>query len=122
MCGIAGASTPIEFSNRSLRKNSYKNLAPRLGVAWDVFSNGKTAIRAGFGQFYLRERTSIYFASLTQNAPFATLIAGERMLDGSQFAGLTAASNGSPRFGLSPEAGTPYSLQFNFSVGQQLVE
>lgn len=118
--GIAGASTPIEFSNRSLRENSYKNLAPRLGVAWDVFSNGKTAIRAGFGQFYLRERTSPYFASLTQNAPFATLIAGERTLDGTRFAGLTAASNGSPRFGLSPEAGTPYSLQFNVSVGQQL--
>lgn len=118
--GIAGASTPIEFSNRSLRKNSLFNLAPRLGVAWDVFSNGKTAVRGGFGQFYLRERTSPYFASLTQNAPFATLIAGERLLNGTQFAGLTAASNGSPRFGLSPEAETPYSLQFNVSVGQQL--
>jgi hypothetical protein len=121
--GIAGASTPVEFSNRSLRENSYKNLAPRLGIAWDVFSNGKTAIRGGFGQFYLRERTSPYFASLTQNAPFAITIAGERLLNATTpagFAGLTAASNGSPRFGLSPEAGTPYSLQFNFSVGQQL--
>lgn len=118
--GIAGASTPVEFSNRSLRENNYKNLAPRFGFAWDVFSNGKTAIRGGFGQFYLRERTSPYFSSLTQNAPFATLIAGERTLDGRHFAGLTAASNGSPRFGLSPDPATPYSLQFNFSVGQQL--
>jgi len=118
--GIPGASTPVEFSNRSLRKNSYGNIAPRLGVAWDVFSDGKTAVRAGFGQFYLRERTSPYFASLTQNAPFATFIAGERLLNGTQFAGLTAASNGSPRFGLSPDAATPYSLQFNFSFGQEL--
>lgn len=118
--GIAGASTPIEFSNRSLRENSYKNLAPRLGVAWDVFSNGKTAIRAGFGQFFLRERTSPYFAALATNSPFATTIAGERLLNGTRFAGLTAASNGSPKFGLSPEAATPYSIQFNFSVGQQL--
>lgn len=118
--GIAGASTPVEFSNRSLRENSFKNLAPRFGVAWDVFSNGKTAIRGGFGQFYLRERTSPYFASLTLNSPFATTIAGERLLNGRTFAGLTAASNGSPRFGLSPDAETPYSLQFNFSVGQQL--
>jgi hypothetical protein len=31
-----------------------------------------------------------------------------------------AASNGAPRFGFSPEAATPYSLQFNVSVGQQL--
>lgn len=118
--GIAGASTPEEFSNRSLRENSYKNLAPRFGIAWDVFSNGKTAIRGGFGQFYLRERTSPYFASLTVNSPFAKTIAGERLLNGTAFAGLTAASNGSPRFGLSPEAGTPYSIQFNASVGQQL--
>jgi hypothetical protein len=118
--GIPGASTPVEFSNRSLRKNSYFNLAPRLGIAWDVFSNGKTAIRAGFGQFYLRERTSPYFASLTTNSPFATFISGERLLNRTQFAGLPAASNGSPRSGLSPEAETPYSLQFNFSVGQQL--
>lgn len=118
--GITGASTPVQFSNRSLRKNSYGNIAPRLGVAWDVFSDGKTAIRGGFGQFYLRERTSPYFASLTQNSPFSKTIAGERLLNGTVFAGLTAASNGSPRFGLSPEAATPYSLQFNVSVGRQL--
>ena len=118
--GIAGASTPVQFSNRSLRENNYKNLAPRLGVAWDVFSNGKTAIRGGFGLFYLRERTSIYFAALTQNSPFAISNGGQRTLDGSTYAGLGAASAGSPRFGLSPEAATPYSMQFNVSFGQQL--
>lgn len=118
--GISGASTPIQFSNRSLRENSFWNFAPRLGVAWDVFSNGKTAIRAGFGQYYLRERTSPYFAALTQNSPFAATIGGNRTLNGSVFTGLTAASNGSPRFGLSPEAATPYSLQFNVSYGQEL--
>ncbi|NOT48786.1 MAG: TonB-dependent receptor plug domain-containing protein [Acidobacteria bacterium] len=118
--GIAGASTPVEFSNRSLRENNYKNLAPRIGVAWDVFSDGKTAIRGGFGTFYLRERTSPYFAALTTNSPFAISNGGQRTLDGTVFTGLGAASAGSPRFGLSPEAATPYSLQFNFSVGQQL--
>jgi hypothetical protein len=120
--GIAGASTPAQFSNRSLRENNYKNLAPRLGIAWDVFSNGKTAIRAGFGQFFLRERTSPVFAALTQNAPFAKSIGGNRTLDGPNpiFTGLGAASNGSPKFAFSPGAATPYSLQFNFSVGQQL--
>jgi Carboxypeptidase regulatory-like domain/TonB-dependent Receptor Plug Domain len=118
--GITGASTPVEFSNRSLRKNNYKNFAPRLGVAWDVFSDGKTAIRGGFGTFYLRERTSPYFAALTTNSPFAISNGGERTLDGTVYVGLGAASAGSPRFGLSPEAATPYSLQFNVSVGRQL--
>ncbi len=124
--GIAGASTPAQFSNRSLRENNYKNLAPRLGAAWDVFSDGKTAIRGGFGLFYLRERTSPYFAALTGNSPFANTIGGQRTLgnDGPDgrpiFTGLSAASAGSPRFGLSPEAATPYSMQFNISGSRQL--
>lgn len=118
--GIAGATTPVQFENRSLRKQNYKNFAPRLGVAWDVFSDGKTAVRGGFGLFYLRERTSPYFASLTTNSPFAISNGGQRTLDGTVFTGLGAASAGSPRFGLSPEAATPYSMQFNVSVGRQL--
>jgi hypothetical protein len=120
--GIPGATAPVEFSNRSLRKNNFKNIAPRVGFAWDIFSNGKTALRGGFGQFFLRERVSPVFAALTQNPPFVRSIGGERTLDGpAQFRNLPASAGaGSPRFSFDPEAATPYAWQFNVLVDQQL--
>jgi hypothetical protein len=120
--GIPGASTPTEFSNRSLRENNYKNIAPRLGVAWDVFSNGKTAFRAGFGQFFLRERVSPIVAALTLNPPFARSIAGIRTIDGPvEFRDLPASAGaGSPQYAYDPRPRTPYSLQFNVTVDQEL--
>jgi len=37
---------------RSLINADYTNVSPRIGLAFDVFGNGRTAIRAGFGTFY----------------------------------------------------------------------
>lgn len=37
---------------RALIQNEYTDIAPRFGLAYDVFGNGRTSIRSGFGMFY----------------------------------------------------------------------
>lgn len=51
-------------------KNYYDTFEPRLGFADDLFGNGKTVLRGGFGMFYERvQGNDVYNAAL--NPPFA---------------------------------------------------
>src|SRR5262249_30710469 len=50
-------------------QTSYKDIAPRLGMAYGI--NSKTVIRAGFGIYYIRDIGNAQF-DLVRNAPFST--------------------------------------------------
>ena len=70
---IAGVCGPEGFAPvRSLGAGDHNNFGPRLGFAWDMFGDGKTALRGGFGISY---QSAIYrpYSNTRWNPPFYSL-------------------------------------------------
>jgi hypothetical protein len=63
-CGPVGLSSPITSNPTT------KNFEPRIGVEWDPFRDGKTAVRGGFGLFDVLPLAYEFGLNTAATAPF----------------------------------------------------
>lgn len=56
-------------TGRSIYQPDYKDIEPRIGLTWDPWNDGKTAVRAGFGIFHDRVFGN-EFGNARSNPPF----------------------------------------------------
>jgi hypothetical protein len=122
--------------------NTWKNgWQPRVGLAWDVWGTGKTAVRAGFGRYTSRSNVIEDLLRMSGNPPFTTTVSAGSGWNGS---GTTLANCPTCRSldtinpglknnvaGVNPNAGfaavdpnfrPPESYQWNLTISHQLLK
>jgi Carboxypeptidase regulatory-like domain/TonB dependent receptor len=120
-------------SNR-LYNPDYRNWAPRVSVAWDVFGHQKTVLRAGYGIFYDATSQDMFLGHLPFSSSFDPGVAYSGLPGAGQISfglpnqvpfapGVPVFSNYKPMgdsFGIDPNIRTPYLQNYNLNLQQQI--
>ncbi len=118
----------------SVYQPDYKNFAPRLSVAWDLFGKGRTVIRAGWGMFFDGVSQDVFLGELPYNCTFCPGVgynpAGPAPISTVGTVGSIANNvpvfetpGGTPSgniFAINRNLPTPYMENYNLNVQQQI--
>jgi hypothetical protein len=117
--GLTIASTP--YNNYS-----FKQVQPRLGMAWDPYGQGKTVVRVGGGLFYSFVGLGPVAGELTYNDPQSTINSFFGQPDGgaripwNQSTQVTAPSNFPGLLTAVTNVNPPETAQWNMQIAQEL--
>ncbi len=130
LCSSLGSKVnPLISPYRSLRPSNKHLVAPRLGVAWDVFGTQRFVLRAGVGQFFARDPVGFTLRAKSVNPPYGVsaaiyrtfdgpLVAGTNLYDGGGGSNIAAA--GTPGQSFEQDTNMSNSWQWNVTTETQL--
>lgn len=98
------------------------NFAPRFGFSYDVFGNGKTALRGGYGLAYDQAEVSYYETTIFDNPPaVASYSQTNAVLDNPSGGATSTTPSATPgRLQALPlNYQTPYVQQYSLDIQQQ---
>jgi hypothetical protein len=96
-----------------------RDFAPRIGFAWDVYGNGKTALRGGYGMAYDAGSVSEYEQAIFNNPPYVMLNTYPIAVLDNPAGGTAAINLAPPSLRATPVVfQTPYVQQFSLDVQQ----
>jgi len=119
--GVIQGGRNSRFGDKVARENNF-DFAPRIGLVWDPFSKGRTAIRAGYGIFYDTILTGVLQQNIGTNPTSSfTSVA----IPNTQFAnpggGTAAVALAPPALrGVDVNFQTPYNQQWSMDIQHQL--
>jgi Carboxypeptidase regulatory-like domain len=97
-----------------------KDFAPRVGLAWDPFGQGKTSIRMGYGIYHEQVLVGTFLQNIGTNPPYQeTVTASNTRLD-APAAGFSAPTTPQGLRAVQSDWHTPYMQHWTLNVQHQL--
>ncbi|MER3427261.1 MAG: adenylyl cyclase [Pyrinomonas sp.] len=115
---LGGKPSPY---GKYLAETPKTNFAPRIGLAWDPFGKGRTAVRTGYGVYHDQVLVGIWLQNIGINPPFnrSVIITGTRLDNptaGTPFVSSAALTVRA----VQPNWKTPYYQHWSLDVQHQL--